>query len=149
MSSATKRSAFGRCVFAHSLNKIIKESNSFQQPSVSCLVKLISVARNLTSGFSDIFSGSFYFQLVMLEIAFSCHGPGLGQSELVLNPALRSALWICVLSWVLVLATAEAITERINFIQSHLYLMTQNYVTCPHSLCQGKTFPDKLSVGTT
>lgn len=60
MSFATKRSAFGSFVFAHSLNKIIKEINSFQQPSVSCLVKLISVTRNLTSGFSDIFSSSFY-----------------------------------------------------------------------------------------
>lgn len=149
MSPATKRSAFGRCVFAHSLSKIIKESNSFQQPSVSCLVKVISVTRNLTSDFSGVFSGSFQLYLVMLEVSCSCHGPDSGQSVPVLNPALRSALWTCLLSWVLVLATAEAITERINFIQSHLYLMTQNYVTCPHSLCQGKTFPDKLSVVTT
>lgn len=116
MSPATKRSAFGRCVFAHSLSKIIKESNSFQQPSVSCLVKVISVTRNLTSDFSGIFSGSFYLYLVMLEVACSCHGPDSGQSALVLNPALRSALWTCLLSWVLVLGTAEAITERINFI---------------------------------
>lgn len=60
MSGDTKRSAFGTCVFAHSLNKIVKESNSFLQPSVSCLVKLISVTRNLTSGFSGVFSGSFH-----------------------------------------------------------------------------------------
>lgn len=60
MSSATKRSAFGSFVFGHSLNKIVRESNSFQEPSVSCLVKLISVTRNLTSGFSGVFSGSFY-----------------------------------------------------------------------------------------
>lgn len=141
MSSDTKRSASGTCAFAHSLNKIVKESNSFYQPSVSCLVKLISITRNLTSGFSGVFSGSFHVQLVMLEVACSCHGPGSGQGEPVLNLALRNVLWTCLWSWVLVLATAEAIKSSI---QSHLYLMTQNYVTCPHSFWVREKFHDKI-----
>lgn len=60
MSSAPKRSAFVSCVFAHSLNKIVKKKKH-QLPTICFLFgKTHFSYRNLTSGFYDIFSGSFY-----------------------------------------------------------------------------------------
>lgn len=64
--------------------------------------------------------------------------------ELVLNPASMSTLApVYLLSWVLVLATAEfLIKEIICFSYSHLYLWLWS-ISCVHTLCQRKPLPNK------
>lgn len=77
----------------------VKETNSIQLPSVSCLLELISVTRNLTSSFSDMFSGSFNMELVTLTgiyfVACFHHGTGLQSEGAGSKPSIHEYTCTC------------------------------------------------------
>lgn len=78
VSTAPKRSAFVSCVFAHSLNKIVKKKH--QLPTICFLFgKTHFSYRNLTSGISDIlFFGSFYVGSLLVGNAWKLPAPVVG-----------------------------------------------------------------------